>query len=176
MEYRWKINLAGTLPDGHTPDLTITLSRSVLGDPIKVKGEWDNQKRFQMFSVDKREPGEAWDVFKDQLAVVDNVNRDKKLIHFLVSKVIDGVVPFSELDGDYSEGDVIRVRLSRYSTAHGERFRVLSASKTQDPAPIGLKKEFRESVSVHELGFAFTSSDIFIPASLVNPESVTSTS
>ena len=25
MEYRWKINLAGTLPDGHTPDLTITL-------------------------------------------------------------------------------------------------------------------------------------------------------
>jgi len=24
MEYRWKINLAGTLPDGHTPDLTIT--------------------------------------------------------------------------------------------------------------------------------------------------------
>jgi hypothetical protein len=25
MEYRWKINLTGTLPDGHTPDLTITL-------------------------------------------------------------------------------------------------------------------------------------------------------
>jgi pyruvate kinase len=24
MEYRWKINLTGTLPDGHTPDLTIT--------------------------------------------------------------------------------------------------------------------------------------------------------
>mgnify|MGYP001387861039 CR=1 FL=1 len=24
MEYRWTINLTGTLPDGHTPDLTIT--------------------------------------------------------------------------------------------------------------------------------------------------------
>src|SRR5690554_5191685 len=24
MEYRWRINLTGTLPDGHTPDLTIT--------------------------------------------------------------------------------------------------------------------------------------------------------
>src|SRR5690554_319059 len=154
------------------PDKKFDLSRSVLGDPIKVKGEWDNQKRFQMFSVDKREPGEAWDVFKDQLAVVDHVNRDKKLIHFLVSKVIDGVVPFSELDGDYSEGDVIRVRLSRYSTARGERFRVLSVRKAQDPAPIGLKKEFRESVSVHESGFAFTSSDIFIPANLVTKNNI----
>lgn len=154
------------------PDKKFDLSRSVLGDPIKVKGEWDNQKRFQMFSVDKREPGETWDVFKDQLAVVDHVNRDKKLIHFLVSKVIDGVVPFSELDGDYSEGDVIRVRLSRYSTARGERFRVLSVRKAQDPAPIGLKKEFRESVSVHESGFAFSSSDIFIPANLVTKNNI----
>lgn len=25
MEYRWIINRTGTLPDGHTPDLTITL-------------------------------------------------------------------------------------------------------------------------------------------------------
>ncbi|MCC4291496.1 alcohol dehydrogenase catalytic domain-containing protein [Halomonas axialensis] len=24
MAYRWKTNLTGTLPDGHTPDLTIT--------------------------------------------------------------------------------------------------------------------------------------------------------
>ena len=24
MEYRWRINLTGALPDGHTPDLTIT--------------------------------------------------------------------------------------------------------------------------------------------------------
>jgi UDP-2,4-diacetamido-2,4,6-trideoxy-beta-L-altropyranose hydrolase len=28
MEYRWKINLTGTLPDGHTPDLTITRAGS----------------------------------------------------------------------------------------------------------------------------------------------------
>ena len=26
MAYRWKTNLTGTLPDGHTPDLTITLA------------------------------------------------------------------------------------------------------------------------------------------------------
>jgi|TARA_R110001606_G_scaffold243735_1_gene391526 hypothetical protein len=154
------------------PDKKFDLSGSVVGHPIKVKGEWDNQKRFQIFSVDKRHPGEAWDVFKDQLAVVDNVNRDKKLIHFLVSEVIDGIVPFSELDGDYSEGDVIRVRLSRYSTGRGERFRVLSVSKALVPAPVGLKKEFQESISVHESGFAFTSSDVFLPAQLVTKNSL----
>ena len=31
MEYRWIINRTGTLPDGHTPDLTITLLAVING-------------------------------------------------------------------------------------------------------------------------------------------------
>ncbi|MGG6262754.1 cation transporter, partial [Stutzerimonas stutzeri] len=45
MEYRWIINRTGTLPDGHTPDLTITpalglgatLQKTVTADPEMIK-------------------------------------------------------------------------------------------------------------------------------------------
>lgn len=138
------------------------------GHPIKVKGEWNNQERFQVLTLESRDSGECWDIFKEWRGVVDNINREKKLIHFLIAKNIDGVVPFSELDGKYSEGDVIRVRLSKYSSSRGDRYRVLSIAKSTEPAPTSLMKDFRETVEVHDSGFAFTESDIFIPAKLVD--------
>ncbi|MGG6262715.1 Arm DNA-binding domain-containing protein, partial [Stutzerimonas stutzeri] len=42
MEYRWIINRTGTLPDGHTPDLTIT--RTILAE-IK-EGRFDYATHF----------------------------------------------------------------------------------------------------------------------------------
>jgi hypothetical protein len=149
------------------PDKKFDFSGGLAGEAIKIKGEWDNQKRFQVFAVEKRVPGEYWDIFTEKIGVIDNVNNEKRLIHFLVSKSVDGVVPFSALDAEFKEGDAISVRLSKYSTRHGERYRVISAYKTSQSAPLCLKKDFNESVSLHDAGFAFTSSDIFIPASLV---------
>jgi hypothetical protein len=154
------------------PDSKFELSGLSVGDPIKVKGEWDGQNRFQVFMLDSRGSGESWDVFTDKLGVVDHINRDKKLIHFLVSKDIDGVALFSELDDTYSEGDVIRVRLSKYSMSSGDRYRVVSATKSAELAPISLRKEFQEVISVHDSGFAFTESDIFIPANFVRENSL----
>ncbi|WP_305980642.1 benzoate/H(+) symporter BenE family transporter, partial [Marinobacter salsuginis] len=46
MEYRWRINLTGALPDGHTPDLTITQGASLSGVrwsvavPQIIQPEW----------------------------------------------------------------------------------------------------------------------------------------
>lgn len=149
------------------PESKHTLKRSEIGGAIRVKGEWDAQKHFQVYLMSDRDSAEVWDVFSERVGVVDNVNKQKKLIHFLVNKHIDGIVPFSDLDGDYKEGDAILLRLSRYTVREEDRYRVLSAKKSDSRVPGSLRKEFYESARINEAGLGFTSSDIFIPPNLV---------
>ncbi len=149
------------------PESKFTIQRGVVGGAINIKGEWDSQKRFQVYVIADRESDEAWDVFSERIGVVDNVNQQKMLIHFLVDKNIGGIVPFSDLDTEYEEADAILVRLSKYTTKDGARYRVLSAKKSNLPAPQSLRKEFLEPIRVSDTGLGFTSTDIFITPNLV---------
>lgn len=154
------------------PDGKFVIPGVEVGDAIRVKGEWDTQKRFQVHLLTNRESVEHWDIFTECIGVVDHVNHQKKLIHFLVDKVIDGVVPFSELDSTYQEGDAISLKLSKYTTARETRYRTLVVKKSNSVAPISLRKEFHESVDVNSGGFGFTDSNIFIPPDLVRKHNI----
>lgn len=65
------------------PDNRINLPNKKLGLPIKIKGEWSGQK-FQVHLVQPRE--EDNDIFPIFPAVVDHINHDKKIVHFLISE------------------------------------------------------------------------------------------
>jgi hypothetical protein len=64
MEYRWKINLAGTLPDGHTPDLTITpQSKAItnrLKEPLKELVYRFQKKRERQHTPTDTRMGKLW--------------------------------------------------------------------------------------------------------------------
>lgn len=149
------------------PESNFDLSDVSDGDAIQIKGERDEQDRFQVFVVAKRESGDSWDVFAERVGVVDHVNTDKKLIHFIVDRKVDGVIPFSELKADFREGDAITVTLSKYTTKQGTRFRVLKAARTDRQPDASIRKTFRETVRVSN-GMGFTATDIFIPPPLVS--------
>lgn len=144
------------------------LSDSSPGDAIRLKGEFDNKRQFQIYTVSKsnRDAEERWDIFTERIGIVDNVNYQKKLLHFIVDKNIDGVVPFSELNSEFREGEALAVKLSKYQTKHGLRYRALTATKTDKEAPTSLRMTFLEEVRIlDQLGF--TTSDIFIPPPIV---------
>ncbi len=137
------------------------------GDGLRIKGEFDSSKRFQIYVVEHRSTDKGWDVFIEQIGVVDHVNKDKNVIHFIVDKNVDGVIHFSELTDTFREGDAIAVKLSSYTNEKGQAYRVLHAVATDQVASTLVKKQFCEEVRVSD-GMGFTESDIFISPPLVN--------
>jgi hypothetical protein len=136
------------------------------GDGLRVKGEFNEKKRFQIYAIEARPTQDRWDVFPTKIGVVDHVNRERQVLHFIVDRTIDGVIPLAELPATFQEGDAIAVKISKRSTDKGTKYRVVHAEATQDrPGPL-VRKEFNEACRLAN-GLAFTDSDIFIPPSLV---------
>ena len=137
-----------------------------VGDGLRVKGEFDEKKRFQIYAIEARPTPDRWDVFPTRVGVVDHVNKEKQVLHFIVDRTIDGIIPLTELPAPFREGDAIAVKVSKRSTDKGTTYRVLHAEATHErPAP-QVRKEFNEAVRLSN-GMGFTDSDIFIPPPLV---------
>ena len=79
---------------------------------IKIKGEKDKENRFQVYTLKKRDTTIDWDIFEEHIGVVDHVNKQKEVIHFIVRPNIDGVIRFSELEESFLEGDAIAVNMA----------------------------------------------------------------
>lgn len=95
------------------------------------------------------------------IGVVDGVNTQKKLIHFIVDKKIDGIIPFSQLPDKFAVGDAIALRLEQNDT----RNRVLNCKKTNEPIPEHLLKTF--DGELHLAGSVGFVENIFVPQELL---------
>lgn len=136
------------------------------GEGLRIKGEFDEKKRFQIYAIEIRCTQNQWDVFPERIGVVDHVNTEKKLIHFIVDRNIDGVMPIFDLPSPFREGDAIAVKLSKFSTKKGDAYRVLQSEPTEKMPSTLVRKEFSEEVRLSN-GMGFTPSDIFISPPLV---------
>lgn len=136
------------------------------GSGIRLKGEPSATGRFQLYLLEPRQAEQEWDAVPEHIGVVDHVNRDKQLIHFVMRGGKDGLVRFGEFKGDVCEGDAIAVRRVKYTTKDGTRYRILTASRTTEDPSSEIRKSFSETLRV-ESGMGFTASDIFLPPPLV---------
>jgi hypothetical protein len=136
------------------------------GDGLRVKGEFDEKKRFQIYALEARPTQDRWDILPTRIGVVDHVNKEKQVLHFIVDRTIDGVIPVAELPRPFREGDAIAVKVSKRSTDKGMMYRVLHAEATHERPSPQVHKEFNETVRLSN-GMGFTDSDIFIPPPLV---------
>ncbi|MDB9868061.1 hypothetical protein OAD24_09910 [Pseudomonadales bacterium] len=153
------------------PEMKADFSGYNAGDSLRIKGEEDDRGRFQVYVIEKREEGLPWDVFPETVGVIDHVNEEKRLIHFMVDRKVAGVVQFSALKDSFVEGDCVALMLAKYTSKQGERYRVLQAGRT-DLKPAGaLLKDFREEVR-EERGMGFTASDIFVPPNLMRQQNI----
>lgn len=56
------------------------------GDGLRVKGELDEKKRFQIYAIEARSTQSEWDIFPTRIGVVDHVNKEKQVLHFIVDQ------------------------------------------------------------------------------------------
>ena len=141
------------------------------GDAIMLKGELDSNGRLKVYVIEARDEGTPWDIFPEKIGVIDHVNKQKKLIHFIVDRKIDGVIPLSELTTSFKEGEAVALKLAKYITNQVERYRVLQALPSTSTPDSSIRKEFHEEVR-EEREMGFTNNDIFVPPFLMNLEHI----
>jgi tetratricopeptide (TPR) repeat protein len=141
------------------------------GAAIRVKGEFDDSQRFKVFVLEARNAESEWDVFPESIGIIDHINREKGVLHFIVSRTINGIVPLADLSESFSEGDSIALRVSSYTAKHGLAHRVhLANTSDKQPGP-DIKKQFSEEVRVSN-GMGFTERDIFVAPPLISKHKV----
>lgn len=89
----------------------------------------------------------------------------------MISRAIDGVINFSDLPEEFKEGDAISLRLAKYTSGQGTRYRVLTSSKTSKSIPSSILKYFSDDVR-EENGMGFTDEGIFIPPPLIRQNNI----
>lgn len=136
-----------------------------IGAPIAIKGEYEASGRFVLYILKERDGGKIWDTVPKYIGVIDHVNYDKKLAHFIIDKSIDGVVRFNDFALKFTVGQYISVQLTEYQSKMRKRFNVISCEFT-DELPDKVLKSFSGSIRESN-GLGFTDDDIFIDRDLM---------
>ena len=142
-----------------------------IGSALQVKAEYDMNGQLQVYTAQERLNGELWDIVDEKVGVIDHLNHEKKLVHCIISKVIQVTIPFSQLKERYTIGDSLALKLSKYTTKQGERFRALSVKRSEQAAPSNVRKEFYEQIEVNST-FGFTDNSIFVPPDLIKQKNI----
>ena len=153
------------------PESKINLRHKQPGIAVHIKGEDNLDGRFQIYSLVQREHDKDWDIFEELVGVVDHINVKKRLIHFTVSRKIDGVIRFSDLCDEFNVGEHIAVRVSQYISRKGSSYRALTSSKTNKAVSERLVKPF-EGVVREQNGMGFTDDGIFIPPPVMETHNI----
>lgn len=140
---------------------------AIMGQPLQVKGEFDEKNIFRVYLVSQRTTGETWDALSTYLAVVDSVNHEKKVFHFIIDKTRDGVVPFKATNHKVQEGDIIEVATATYTSKSGTRLRVINLQPSIQNPSIDILKIFHKEFVEKNGNVGFTSYDYFIPPYLM---------
>ncbi|MFV0143621.1 MULTISPECIES: tetratricopeptide repeat protein [Empedobacter] len=103
----------------------------------KVKAE----NRTELRQIQKIDKGSVISKFQTQIAIVDGVNEQKQLFHFVISSKLQGIVRFTETNLRPNEGDFIKLS---FATKTGKdkklRAKVLNIETTEEINP-NLRKD-----------------------------------
>lgn len=138
-----------------------------IGSGLKIKGEYDVEKRFQIYLIESRDDAQEWDVFPELIGIIDHINHDKKLAHFIVDRKIDGVIHFEDFAAKFNITDILELKLASHINDRGLQYKVLSCHPTTKDISSSTAKKFQSNVRISN-GIGFTANDIFIDRSIVD--------
>lgn len=136
------------------------------GDPVRVKAENQNGK-WQIYLLEKREDGKKWDVFPTHNAIIDHVNKEKGVAHFIANKEIEGLIRLDPQKEQLLMGDGVSVSINRRSKEGKTIVEVVSYLKIDHLPSSEICKAFRGRFIIEEgKEFGFIE-DVFVDPSLV---------
>lgn len=150
------------------PESRLRLKGLSAGQAVKVKADHEaDSGRVLLHAAALREEGSDFDVFKETLGVIDQVNVDKGVLHFMAGVDAQGVYPLADYAGVAVLGGGVALRLAQCRSAkRGAFVRALTAAPSSQTPGAKIYRAFKETVRVDK-GMGFTESGIFVPPDVV---------
>lgn len=155
-----------------------SLKKAKENTSIRLKGEWQATKKFQVYCLEKDNQLEDWSIFTPYLGVLDHLNHEKKIAHFILDKNLDIVIKMEDLPKlsnkkSWQVLDVAEIRLYEYTNSKGEKnHKAISIQKSEQAAPKHLLMIFSHEIVSKHNNLGFTENGIFIDKNLINQHNI----
>lgn len=129
--------------------------------------EYENNKNLYMQHLHVAE-SILYEDIEPAIGVVEFINKDKKVLNFVVSKTIKGFFKYSKLNLDTQIGDFLKLRLELTEGKSDKFYKVLTAEKTSETPPSEIYMTFAGTLdkkSGNKFGFV---KNIFISPDLIS--------
>ena len=122
-------------------------------------------EKVNVLTIQERASGLLWDSFPDSIGIIDHVNYDRNIAHFIVNKQINGVINVNQLKKIPEIGDKVLMKLKKVTKGANTYYTVLTSELTDLEPVEKIIRDFNGRIEiVGSFGFA---SDVFIDQSLI---------
>jgi len=115
-----------------------------IGDFVTAKSyikKVKDENRTELRQIQKIDKDSVISKFQTQIAVVDGVNEQKQLFHFIISSKLQGIVKYIETNLRPNEGDFVKLSFATKTDKDKKlRVKILSIEKTEEVNP-NLRKD-----------------------------------
>lgn len=122
-----------------------------IGDFVTAKSyikKVKDENRTELRQIQKIDKGSVISKFHTQIAIVDGVNEQKQLFHFVISSKLQGIVKFTETKLRPSEGDFIKLSfVTKIDKERKIRLKILNIELTEEVNP-NLRKDIKGFMEV----------------------------
>ena len=120
---------------------------------------------YDLLDMSYRQDGLPFDCIPNKVALVDHINNEKLIVHFIVNKSISGIMKMSVCNEKLNIGDVIAVKIIEMKGDKGNYFQAITCEKTDEQPEPGLKRTYSGEFDGNKsFGFA---DDVYIPSHLL---------
>ena len=126
----------------------------------------EKEPRVNILSISERKEGELWDTLPVSIGVIDHINKDKGVAHFIVSKQIGNLIKLNDLKEEIEIGSKLALKLKRVLKGREAYYHVLNFKVTQQEPTETLLRPFSGMIELSgSIGFA---DDVYIDSSLIS--------
>lgn len=153
-----------------------------IGDFVTAKiytRKFKDENRTELRQIQKIDKGSVISKFQTQIAIVDGVNEQKQLFHFIISSKLQGIVKYTETNLRPNEGDFVKLSFATKTDKDKKlRVKILSIETTEEVNPnlrkdiTGIMEMKYKNYDEENPDFAFIG-DYYVPKYLLEKHNIT---
>lgn len=126
--------------------------------------------RIKIHSISARNQGILWDIFPEYIGIIDHINEDKAIAHYIVNKKINGTIKLNQVDEEIQVGSKLSLKLKEVKADNETYFKVLSCNVTDKEPTASILRKFAGEINLSSsFGFA---DEVFIENSLLSQHNI----
>ncbi len=123
------------------------------------------EEKIKIISVAERKDGQIWDTYTNYVGIVDHINTEKGIAHFIVNTKINGTIGVDKIAEKLEIGTKLMLKLKEVKKENESYFTVLTSTVTVQEPTYKIIKTFSGSINISG-SFGFVD-DVFIESSLL---------